>query len=235
MIVELFTSEGCSDCPAADRLLAKLEAEQPVPGAEIIVLGEHVDYWNHDGWVDRFSSHEFTQRQESYSREFGLDSIYTPQMVVDGRTEFVGSSERNAVKALEKAIAEPHATVAGLSSFHAETGKNGTFTFTGITVSAVPKVERNESVDIVLALTEADLHSEVKDGENKGRSLSHTGIIRSMKIIGTWDGKSEMTTKPTSFFVDSNRWKTEKMRAIVFLQGHTTRHIYGAKSVALSQ
>src|SRR5437870_1199702 len=88
VVVELFTSEGCSDCPPADALLEKLIATQPVAGAEIIALGQHVDYWDRLGWKDRFSSAAVTKRQQQYQTRFNTDSIYTPQMVVDGRSEF---------------------------------------------------------------------------------------------------------------------------------------------------
>src|SRR5258708_30693112 len=104
VIVELFTSEGCSDCPPADVLLEKLIATQPIGGAEIIGLGQHVDYWDRLGWKDRFSSSALTNRQQLYQTRFGTESIYTPQMVVDGRTEFVGSDASAARKAIEKAL-----------------------------------------------------------------------------------------------------------------------------------
>src|SRR5262245_55537745 len=105
VIVELFTSEGCSSCPPADEALRRLASTQPVPGVEIVAMSEHVDYWNSLGWTDPFSSAQFSQRQDEYAKAFGLDGIYTPQMVVDGREEFVGNDVGKAGRAIAGAAA----------------------------------------------------------------------------------------------------------------------------------
>src|ERR1700682_6218352 len=107
VVLELFTSEGCSSCPPADALLARLEGQQPGAGAEIIALEEHVEYWAHQGWVDPFSSGQWTQRQEAYASGFGTHSVYTPELVVNGRSGFVGSHEGDAYRAVAGAAAPP--------------------------------------------------------------------------------------------------------------------------------
>src|SRR5215831_14975386 len=111
ILVELFTSEGCSDCPPADAVLERLIATQPVVGADVNGLGQHVDYWDELGWKDRFSSAALTNRQRVYGASFALESVYTPQMIVDGRAQFVGSDARAATRAIERAIAAPHGLV----------------------------------------------------------------------------------------------------------------------------
>src|SRR5579859_6872600 len=111
VIVELFTSEGCSSCPPADALLARLDQEQRIGNAEIIALEEHVDYWDQLGWRDPFSGRQWTERQQDYAAVFRNDGVYTPQMVVDGRAEFVGSSQSRARSAIAEAVREPKAEV----------------------------------------------------------------------------------------------------------------------------
>src|SRR6266404_1302485 len=107
VVVELFTSEGCSSCPPADELLTHLRQDLAAKNIQVIPLGFHVDYWNSLGWKDRFSSADFSQRQEQYARSLRVDGPYTPQMVVNGELEFVGNSAGQAQRAINQASSQP--------------------------------------------------------------------------------------------------------------------------------
>jgi len=187
VLVELFTSEGCSSCPPADALLKRLDRTQPLEGAQLIVLSEHVTYWNHDGWVDRYSSDQLTDRQADYVRHFGVDGSYTPEMVVDGESEFVPANAAKTQQALEKARSEPKLTVrvpsVSIQSPDAMKAR--------VEVDALPesfKVRKAE-VYIVIALRQAE--SQVAHGENGGKHLSHVNVVRKLTKIGNVEkGKS---------------------------------------------
>jgi hypothetical protein len=216
VVVELFTSEGCSSCPPADELLAKLEKAQPVSGARLIVLSEHVDYWNRLGWRDPFSSAEFTERQNQYSQAFRQDGPYTPEAVVDGRTGFVGSNGRDAKAAILEALKQPKATVT------LRTVAEGA----GINLSVdVKNVPGAKDADVILAITETGLQSNVRSGENSGRLLKHTGVVRRMTVLGKT--KAEGFSTQTSISLPKD-WKRENLRAVVFVQDRRTRQIVGA-------
>ncbi len=111
VVVELFTSEGCSSCPPADELLERLDEKQLIPGVEVIALEQHVDYWNSLGWNDPFSSSRFSERQNDYSISFGHSGVYTPQMIVDGTVEFVGSSKQQALASIAESARQPKVKV----------------------------------------------------------------------------------------------------------------------------
>jgi len=169
VLVELFTSESCSSCPPADRLLAQLEKSN----SSVIVLSEHVTYWNDIGWKDPYSSRESTDRQSAYVSRLGLSGSYTPQMVVDGRFEFVGS---NAVAA-SRAIQEAAATVPiGITvSDFSTTGNSIRFSI------ATGKVNEDAKLWVVLAQDEGIEH--IPSGENGGRVLRHVQIARMMRQV----------------------------------------------------
>jgi hypothetical protein len=176
VLVELFTSEGCSSCPPADSFLQQLDA-QPVPGTQLIVLSEHVDYWNHIGWTDPYSSAVYSERQNAYANHFRLDSVYTPQMIVDGKDEFVGNSPGEARKSIDRAatvqkipVRISGATLSnGLVQAHVETG----------TFSAH---EGKADVYFLVALNYAE--TQVARGENAGHHLTHVAVVRNLVKVG---------------------------------------------------
>jgi hypothetical protein len=163
VLVELFTSEGCSSCPPADSLLELLDQRA-------IVLSEHVDYWDNQGWKDRFSSHAFTVRQEAYGREFGLDGVFTPQMVVDGAAQFVGSDGRRASGEIDRAAGRPKTAI------HLERTRSGV----RVEIHGPPN-----GADIMLAIADDSVSSQVTGGENKGRNLHHVAVVRDLRKIGS--------------------------------------------------
>jgi hypothetical protein len=208
VLVELFTSEGCSSCPPADALIQRLDRSQPIPGAQIVVLSEHVDYWNRIGWADPYSSSAFSARQEQYARRFRTQGPYTPQMVVDGRSEFVGNDARTAGSAIRAATKHPR------SAIHiAEDGGSAI-----IDVEPLPAGTARQAA--VFAAYAADSGTQdVLRGENKGRRLHHVAIVKELKQIGTVDDRNEFKTRIP--IVDAG------VRLIVFVQEFGNGPVWG--------
>ena len=221
VLVELFTSEGCSSCPPADSLLSRLGRVQRVPGAEIIVLEEHVDYWDRLGWKDPFSSAAMSARQSEYGAALGGREIYTPQMIVDGRTEFVGSDEGDALRAIRAASATPkpavHLAWAGDDAL-------------AIQVEPLTNGTRGEAPQVYLAVAESMLHSDVKRGENAGRGLEHDGVVRQLIAVGKTETGSTgfSSTVPVR---GASEWKRANLRAIVFVQEPHSRRVLAAAAI----
>jgi hypothetical protein len=211
VLVELFTSEGCSSCPPADRLLARLAVDQPVKGALVVPLSLHVDYWNRLGWVDPFSSPAYTERQGAYAAHFGgAGRVYTPQMVVDGRTEFVGSDERTARRAIEAAARGPKAFV------RAAPGTNDEVRVTVAGAAA--------GADVFLAVVEDGLLSDVTRGENAGRRLAHVAVVRALAVAGRVDARGRFDAETPVPRGPGAR------RVLAFVQEPATGHVLGASA-----
>jgi hypothetical protein len=232
VIVELFTSEGCSACPPADMLLIQLQQSQPVPGAKIIALGEHVDYWNRLGWADQFSSAELSERQQAYSAALGNESAYTPQMIVDGRRDIVGGNQARVLNTIAKSARAPKASIVISRSDATNETDSETLTL-HVRVDGLDRTKSHTRADVWLAITEDDLESNVVRGENSGRRLRHTGVVRQMRIIGrvepdqvaTFTSDPDVTLRP--------EWKRGKLNAVVFIQEHRGMRILGAGALSL--
>lgn len=206
VLLELFTSEGCSSCPPADRLLQKLDRTQPVAGADLIVLSEHVDYWDRLGWKDPFSSAENTERQQRYSDVFHLDSIFTPQLVIDGKHQVTGSDWQAASAAIGDVIKSPKQPLTLSTPV-----RDGDRIQVRVDLSA----GSGQGVMYVV-LAENSMQTQVLRGENSGRSLTHVAVVRRFVKIGNVK-KDQPFTKDVQVPLDKGVG-AQGLRVIAFLQ-----------------
>jgi len=216
VVVELFTSEGCSSCPPADAELVKLSQQRTQSGAELILLGEHVDYWNYIGWTDRFSSAQFSERQSDYGKALH-SSVYTPQMVVDGSVEFVGNDVSEAQRSI--AAAAKHAKPAQV----ALRWEGDNRVHVSIQSPAPARVK------VLLATTEDGLTTSVQAGENGGRTLHHAAVVRQLREIGQADKGAFEADVDIAPHPD---WNAANLKLAVLAQDAATLKILGAATVA---
>jgi len=213
VLVELFTSEGCSSCPPADRVLMELDRDQTIPAAKVIVLSEHVDYWNNLGWHDPFSSAQWSQRQSDYARRFGLDSVYTPQMVVDGSRQAVGNDAVAVRQAIRQSAQKSRISIRISDLRRADDRLHVTYS-----VEAAP-----DSI-LYAVVADASDRSSVARGENAGRTLEHVAVARSLTELVSL--RTAATNKTAEIAVprdDTNR----HVRLILFAQDSKTGTIAG--------
>ncbi|HSU31066.1 MAG TPA: DUF1223 domain-containing protein [Bryobacteraceae bacterium] len=219
VVLELFTSEGCSSCPPADRLLQSLDEKQPFSGADLVVLSEHVDYWNGGGWSDPYSSRLFSARQRMYAEHFGLESVYTPEVVVDGQREAVGSNAVEMRNAVEASSRDQKVGLTLANTFRDDSRINF-----HLTSADLPGAEG--SVTVYVALAENKVRSNVAGGENAGRSLAHVAVVRALLQVGSVKGGSSFSkdiSVPMPSAVGSSGF-----RVLAFLQDDKSHKIIGA-------
>lgn len=216
-VLELFTSQGCSSCPSADRLLTETLSEAAKTNSNIIGLSFHVDYWDRLGWKDPFSNHAYTQRQYQYSAHFAQNGVYTPQEVLNGRQEFVGSNRSKQISALKEALSQP--------------------TTVGIQVTAAaPKDNRltvayqldGDLADAVLnvALVSKTTETTVQRGENAGRKLVHDNVVRVFQTVPAIAKGTLVVLMPADY-------NAENGAVVAYVQARQTLAIRGATLVNL--
>ncbi len=213
VIVELFTSEGCSSCPPADRLLSSI-VNETYPETEVIGLSFHVDYWNYIGWKDPYSSKEFSDRQRRYAQKFFNSSIYTPQMIVNGKHQFVGSSRSEWQKAFEK---ESNSDLVSLN-VHSIMVDDSEISL---------RVNSSKATTINVAIVEKDLSQSVDRGENRGRTLSHDNVVRAFQTKNVEGQENFRLSFPKE--VD-----LAKSSLIVYAQNSRNWYVSGAKKFDLN-
>lgn len=219
VLLELFTSEGCSSCPSADRLLEELDRTQPFPGVELIALSEHVDYWNRLGWKDPFSSALYSARQGEYANRFHLESVYTPQLVVDGKFQVVGNDRGEVFSAIGHSMHDPKLPIIISEAVRAGTDVSAAF--------EVPGTGRPSGTALMyIVLADNQARSSVVSGENAGRALSHVAVdfhtIQSGPVKLSM-GLTKQVVLPVPPGAGANG-----LRVVVFLQDQGSGHVLGA-------
>lgn len=215
-VLELFTSEGCSSCPPADALMGKIQNEYK--DKEVYVLAYHVDYWDREGWKDVFSNPEYTKRQYSYARWLGVESVYTPQVVINGKSEHIASQENIVRGSMAKTLAKPATADVTLKAAQKNDKLTVSYTISGASGSSV----------LQLAVVQKAAKTNVKRGENGGRILFHYQIVRRFKstiISTTGNGNTEISL-PKDF-------NTKDFEVIGFIQDTNTGAILGADKAIL--
>jgi hypothetical protein len=225
VLAELFTSEGCSSCPPADRILEWLSKEQPVDGVYVVAMSEHVTYWDHQGWKDPFGSPRFTQRQQMYGARFKVADIFTPQLVIDGTIQLIGSDTAALKRALTDASRKPKPRLTVEASFTADGSLSGSASGPGLEVGAA------EGAELLWAVTEDDLAVDVSRGENAKRTLHHSGVVRALidkKIERGNAAPMNVVTRVPS------EWKRGNLRLVAFVQSTKTRRVLSVGWVAIA-
>ena len=208
-VIELFTSEGCSSCPPADEVVA--EIQKKYIDKNVLALGYHVDYWDRLGWKDPFSSHEFTSRQEYYAGIFNLESIYTPQVIVNGEEEFVGSDKSKLINTIDAALKEKKDLSINLKANQNASGK--------IEVSYSTKESISEHEQLILLLVQKMATNKIGRGENTGKTLHHINIVRELSVL------SAATNGQTKAFAIPSELKKEDVFIAAFIQNKKTGKI----------
>lgn len=221
ILVELFTSEGCSSCPPADALLEKMDHNQPIPGAHLIVLSEHVTYWDHDGWKDPNSSPTLTDRQADYVHALGLSSPATPEFIVDGDKEMKPQDRDQVNKIFHDALATPKIPVR-IDDVSAVAGNPEVLR---TRIEADGNADKHDA-DVYVALALTHVESQVLHGENGGHHLTHVAVVQQLTKVGKLQkGKNFDQTVPLVLKPGTD---PKNIRVVAFVQEHGPGKLLGA-------
>ncbi len=223
-VVELFTSEGCSSCPSADNNLARISKTKAALDRKVLPLSFHVDYWNRLGWKDPFSQAAFSERQHEYSATLKNESVYTPQMIVNGTSEFIGSNQKLSDRAILNALATPplHNVSLSIVESGAERGAAVKYSVSGDL--GVPETESAHLLNIAVV---SDLETvSVARGENGGQKLSHVWVVKSLEVVSLDSPNGSVSIDPAVI-------KKSHTRIVAYVQSATTRQVTGAAALDL--
>lgn len=202
VVVELFTSQGCSSCPPADAMLTALTGTP-----DVLALSYHVDYWDYLGWADNFARPEFTERQSAYARAAGERSVYTPQMIVDGQ---------------DTSVAPGPAQLMGLIDAHRYSPATVTVqrdpTDTGELIEVQPLSDLGGAVDVVLVRYAPERHVDVMAGENRGRTVLYSNVVLTLEHLSRWDGRQPLRLTVRPELMEDGAWPPDTRHALLIQQ-----------------
>ena len=223
VVLELFTSQGCSSCPPADALLSKIGSST----SSVIPLAYHVDYWNHLGWADPFSSHEFSERQNAYSRAMDLGGEYTPQAVIEGVSQCVGSDSRSIKRAIDGARS---AANIGRVDLRASLAPDEPRRFRIVLSAQWPSASTNTNHEVMVAIFENGLVTKIGGGENGGREITYDytvrKLLRAFELNSSQDGSVE---KQLDVDLDPS-WSIDHLGVAAFIQDASSLRVFAAAS-----
>jgi len=220
VLVELFTSQGCSSCPPADRLISAIATER---AGSVVALEFHVDFWNSGGWTDPFSSKDWTMRQVAYERALGQNQPYTPQAVVDGRVEMIGSDSERLRPALDAATAQP----GGRIQLQLEPSPGRVELGADVTL---PETLHGRRLDLMAVVYQRDLTTPVGRGENGGHTLHNDFVVRSLERVDRIQAEGPASSHHAATLRLSKDWDASTLGVAVFLQDPKTLEVVGAAS-----
>jgi hypothetical protein len=211
-LVELYTSEGCSSCPPADRWFSTLRAQ--ADAGAVVPIAFHVDYWNNLGWKDAYSDARFTQRQRDFAHAVGARFVYTPQLVLAGR-DFPDWRGGAGTKAIEASRAQ---------ASRAELEVTGSATSPRVVATLAPGL-RTSDLALVVAVTQDGIETKVKAGENRGETLRHDFVARDVRVERSWSSAAKPSIDTRVEFMPRPDWKTDQMRVVAFVQDIRTGQV----------
>lgn len=232
VLVELFTSQGCSSCPPADRLLTRLGSD-PELANRVLPLAFHVDSWNHIGWADPFSSEEWSRRQRRYARAWEDGRVYTPQLVVDGRVDTVGSRRDEVYRRVREALDRPDAAKLSVRLSAGEEPTDLVATVDAELVAA-PEGASGTPLELLVALYQKDLETAVERGENASRTLHNDYVVRRLVAAGEVPRREGASLAERVAFELDPSWEVRDLGVVAFLQDPRTRAVHGAARATLA-
>ena len=225
VVLELFTAQGCSSCPPADRVLSRLGLGVTTR-ARVVPLAFHVDYWNPVGWTDPFGAAEWSERQGRYSRAFGVDGMYTPQLVVNGSAELNGARELEALARIAEELKRPRAASVSLTAREERGGRPALAV--DVAAEVHERIEDADKLQLFVAVFENGLITPVARGENHGRTLENDFVVRRLeKAVSLEPKPGARAHKSLTLKLDAE-WKLENTGVAAFLQDPRSMRIHAA-------